>query len=94
MNRLNFNITNFQKLLILILIPSLITGPLLPEIISFFLCIIFLIKFYINPNYKYFNKKIFIHCIEYCNLKLIIANNIVISYHIYESYSEYLYNSS
>ena len=60
MNRLNFNITNFQKLFILILIPSLITGPLLPEIISFFLCIIFLIKFYINPNYKYFNKKIFI----------------------------------
>jgi O-antigen ligase len=60
MNRLNFNITNFQKILILILIPSLITGPLLPEIISFFLCIIFLIKFYINPNYKYFNKKIFI----------------------------------
>ena len=60
MNRLNFNITNFQKLLILILIPSLITGPLLPEVISFFLCTIFLIKFYINPDYKYFNKKIFI----------------------------------
>jgi O-antigen ligase len=55
-----FNVNNFQNLLILILIPSLITGPLLPEMICIILSLIFLFNLYRSFNLEFINKKIFL----------------------------------
>jgi O-antigen ligase len=60
MIRDKFNVNNFQNLLILILIPSLITGPLLPEMICIILLLIFLFNLYINFNLEFIDKKIFL----------------------------------
>jgi len=60
MNKDKFNFSNFQNLLIFILIPSLITGPLLSEIICIILSLIFLFNLYRNFNLEFINKKIFL----------------------------------
>ena len=60
MIRNKFNVNNFQNLLILILIPALVTGPLLPEMICIILSLIFLFNLYRNFNLEFINKKIFL----------------------------------
>ena len=59
MNSSKFNVNNFQNLLIVILFPLLITGPLLPEMICIILSSIFLFNLYRNFNLEFINKKIF-----------------------------------
>jgi len=71
MYRDKFNVNNFQNLLILILIPSLITGPLLPELICIMLSLIFLFNLYRNFNLEFINKKIFLAYVLFTILLII-----------------------
>ena len=71
MYRDKFNVNNFQNLLILILIPSLIIGPLLPELICIMLSLIFLFNLYRNFNLEFINKKIFLAYVLFTILLII-----------------------
>jgi len=59
-SKIKFNINFFQYLLILILLPSLITGPFLPNCICVLLGLIFVFDLYKKSKFNFSNNKILI----------------------------------